>query len=162
MSHEHSSTIDQLKQNPFNVELVADTQANLGQEWAAVYGDMNIEADNSAEIILRNPSVYLHDVSPRQLPGELQEKWTDALSYADTIAQHAATQQHKWGRDVGGFEKLQSLVRDGEVKPTHRGAIADIMRSASTLFAESTKHVAGNTKYYAGNLMGAASRLPKK
>lgn len=162
MSHEHASTIDQLKQDPFNVELVADTQANLGQEWAAIYGNPTIEPDKSAEIILRNPSVYLHDVSPNQLPEELQKKWTDSLSYADTIAENASTEQQEWGREVSGFEKLQSLVRDGEIKSTHRGAVADIMRSASALFAESTLHVPGNTKYYAGNLMGAASWLPKK
>jgi len=33
------------------------------------------------------------------------------------------------------------------------------MRVSSVLFAESTKHLPGNTKYYAGNVLDAASWL---
>lgn len=162
---EANSQIDQLRQDPLNAELVADLQTQLGQEWAAIYADPQQELDASAEIILRNPSVYLHSVSPRQLPEELQTRWAETLEFADLLADKAAVKPHQWGTPtnrVSGLEKLQSLVRDSEIKPEYRGSVADIMRNSSALFGESLKHARGDVKYYAGNVMGASSWLQNR
>jgi hypothetical protein len=165
MSHETQSPINELRENPNNPELVADMQAALGREWAAEYGNPDNEMNPSAEIILRNPSVYLHEVRPGHLPDDLRKRWEDVLELSDLVAEQAATEQHTWGsatNRVSGLEKIQALVRDGEIKETYRGAVADIMRNSSDVFAESTKYVKGNTQYFAGNVIGAAGWLKKK
>lgn len=157
MSHESIPNLEALQGNP---ELVADIQVTLSQQWAEAYADPAAEAaDRSAEIILRNPSIYLTDINPAQLPEDLKDRWSDLLSFTEATVAHAATVEHQWSSNASSLEKLQALVRDGEVDPRFRGTVADVMRNASTLFAESTKQIPGNTRYYAGNVVGAAGWL---
>jgi hypothetical protein len=160
MSKENFPSIDQLIAEPARI---ADMQAMAGDSWAALYADRSAgKLPSSAEIVLRNPSVYVHDVSPRQLPEGLQDRWLAVMEFTDAVVQQAKTVDHEWGREVNSLEKLQSLVFSGEIDPAYRGAVGDVMRASSRLFAESVREVPGNTRYYAGNVIAAASWLSRQ
>ncbi len=143
-----------------NPQQVAEQQVATAQEWATLYADPGREqGSKSAEIVLRNPLVYLRDVNPQSLPEELQTRWHKLLDFSEALAVAAATRPVEWGADVVGLEKIQGLVRDGDIDPAFRGSVADVMKASSALFADSTQHIPGNTKYYAGNVRGAANWL---
>ncbi len=144
---------------PTTPQEVADRQRVVGEQWATAYAE---QPAGSAEIVLRNPAVYLNDVNTFQLPGEQQEKWGKLSDAADAAVRIAGTVEHTWSSSSTPLERLQSLVRDKEIDPNYRSIVADIMRVSSDLFAESVEIVPGNTNYYAGNVLGAESWLPKQ
>ena len=145
-----------LEQNP---ELVASEQVRLADEWARVYADPDHEPTTSAEIIFRNPSVYLNDVNRSQLPEDLKLGWEKAEKFAEQIVSFGDSKETEWSRYASPIEKVQSLVQSGSMNPMVRGSVADLMRVSAGLFSESTKHIPGNTPYYAGNVRGAAGWL---
>ena len=137
---------------------VAEQQRLLGAEWADLYAtDVDKHSFKNAEIVLRNPLVYLQGLRPNQLPKDLTEKWSNLLNLSETVAVVAATEDKEWSTGVTGIEKIQSLMFSGSIDPAYRGSISDIMRLSSELFAESTMIVPGNTSYFAGNIRGMSS-----
>lgn len=141
---------------------VATQQVSLAEKWAALYADPSQEkGPASAEIILRNPSVYLSSINPGDLPESLQDQWAKLLSFSDEAAAFVAAEPVEWGAGTTGLEKIHGLVRDGNVNPLARGAVGAVMRISSALFSESTQHLPGNTQYYAGNVEGAAGWLDR-
>ncbi|MBA2278860.1 hypothetical protein H0V99_00240 [Candidatus Saccharibacteria bacterium] len=139
-------------------ELVASEQLRLADEWARIYGNPTAEGpDRSAEIILRNPAVYLNDVDMRRLPEHLQSGWKKTLQFAEDIARIGATKDYEWSTSANSLEKVQSMVFCGEMNLP--GSVSDLMREAAGLFAQSTKYDPGNTSYYAGNIRGASGWL---
>jgi hypothetical protein len=143
---------------------IATRQAILGEEWARIYADPNVPINNRAEMILRNPSVYLQDVDPAQLPGELPVQWQRLLGFCDGLAAQADTEPVSWAPHVHGLEKLQTMVQGGRVDPGFRGPVGFVIRSASNLFAESLPHVPGpmNPAYYQANLDSAEASLQRQ
>ncbi len=136
-----------------NPAQLGELQRQVGLEWADFYA-ANIEPDNGAEIVLRNPAVYLRDVRPIQLPEKLRKEWVGLLEYSDAVAKVASTEDSGFSNDTSGIEKIQSLMNSGRINSDFRGSVGDIMRISSRLFAESIVVVPGNTSYYAGNVVG--------
>ncbi|HUD07389.1 MAG TPA: hypothetical protein VMR34_05890 [Candidatus Saccharimonadales bacterium] len=163
---EHSTTKPELSPSLEELErdpgLVARKQSELGIDISKLYAnpEMNLP-DGVAEIVLRNPAVYLKDVGSGQLQPDLHESWTRLLGFSDHVAQLAATKDSEWASGTSGLDKIQHIVFGGEVKPEFRRTVADIIRQASVLFgaSTSTSGAEGNTRYYAGNVWGAMVRL---
>lgn len=130
---------------------VAEQQLQLGTEWAQVYA---AEPVQSAEIALRNPVVYLRDVSMADLPEGLQAGWAELLDTSEKLVNAAETVKEEWGSDVSGIEKLQVKMFSGNLKPEFREPISQVIADASKLFADSSRFRQGNTTYYAGNVKG--------
>lgn len=148
-----------LEQDP---ALIASEQVRLANEWANIYANPDIEPDKGAEIILRNPSIYLDDVERRSLPEDLQLGWQKVEALADQVAESGATEDMEWGIDTTGLGKVQSLVFSGRMNPMLRGSVADIMRISSGLLSESMKHAPGRQSYYAGNVRAASGWLTRR
>src|ERR1039458_9955438 len=89
---------------------VAARQTALGEQWAKVYSNPEVPIENQAEMILRNPVVYLHDVNPHELPEELQDRWHKLLAFSSTLADVAATRTTSWSSAAHGLERVQTLV----------------------------------------------------
>lgn len=141
---------------------VAEQQLLLGNAWADIYANGSAgdnRPDQSAEITLRNPAVYLQDLDRQQLPEDLQEGWKVLLSYGESLASIAATKPVEWSPGVSSLEKIQNLMYSGNIDPDFCSSVADVMRFASGLFAKSTQIVPGNTPYFAGNVQGMESWL---
>ena len=139
---------------------VAEQQLALGMAWADIYANgtsRDNRPDQSAEITLRNPAVYLQDLDRQQLPEDLQKGWNVLLSFAGSVATIAATKPVDWSPGVSSLEKIQNLMHSGNIDQDYCGSVADVMRSASELFAKSTQIVPGNTPYFAGNVQGMES-----
>lgn len=130
---------------------VAEQQRELGSQWAEVYAQEPVQ---SAEITLRNPTVYLQDVALSSLPDGLQASWAELLDTTEKLVNVAETTKSEWGIDISSIGKLQHRMFTGELKPEYRQPIADVIREASKLFADSSQLRAGNTEYYAGNIQG--------
>lgn len=130
---------------------VAEQQRQLGTEWAQVYA---AEPVQSAEIALRNPVVYLRDVTVTELPEGLQAGWAELLDTSEKLVSAAETVKEEWGSDVSGIERLQVRMFSGNLKPEYREPIAEVITDASRLFADSSQFRQGNTTYYAGNIQG--------
>jgi hypothetical protein len=141
---------------------LATRQAVLGEEWARIYGDTNLPVNNRAEMILRNPSVYLNDIDPAQLPVGLQDRWHKLLGFCDSLADQADTETTRWSPSAHGLEKIQTMVQGGRVNPRYRGLVGFVIRDSSSLFAESVFHIPGNTTYYQGNLDSAEDSLQRQ
>lgn len=137
---------------------VAEQQRELGAQWANVYAN---EPNKSAEIALRNPLVYLRDVPMTTLPDNLQASWEELLDTTDKLVSAAATSETEWGADVSSIEKLQQKMFTGDLKPEYSLPIAEIIRDASALFADSSQLRGGNTQYYAGNIKGMQSWIER-
>lgn len=160
MSSEFINTTEKVVSDP---QLVAQKQVVLASQWAELYEDSNSEqGPSSAEIVLRNPAMYLGDIDPNLLPDELQDKWQKFIEYCDFLAKQATGSSAEQNSNLIGVEKILALVRDGEYNPDYRGDMAEVMRQSSSLFAESVKHIPGNSKYYEGNVQGATSRLERE
>lgn len=135
---------------------IAELQRTAGTELANLYATSSLYsiARNSAEVVLRNPTVYLQDPSHNQLPEELQSGWSNLQDLSAAVVKLAAPEDKGWSADDLGIKRLQSLLYAGNLKSCHR-LIADVMEMASRLFAESIKAVPGNsdyTPYYDGNV----------
>lgn len=145
-----------------NPALVAEMQAELGHDWAEHY--RHNPQDRGAEIILRNPAVYLGDVNRNLLPEGLQGGWINLLKFANVTAEVADTKPdgHDWAEGVNGVEKIQWLVNGGFVAPHYANAVEQVIREASDLFDASTREQPGNTKYYAGNVIAAQGWLAQR
>lgn len=143
-----------------NPQEVAEQQVAVARSFATLYaGPSNEKSITSAEIVLRNPLAYLRDVSLDSLPETLGERWRQVNGWANDIADKCVTERMEWGQGLNGLEKLQNLVDKGKVDPFYRDMVAGVMVSSSNVFAESTKHVPGNTRYFEGNVIGAMNRL---
>jgi hypothetical protein len=140
---------------------VAAQQAALGEQWAKVYANPEVPIENRAEMILRNPVVYLHDINPHELPEELQDRWHKLLGFSASLADVAATRTNRWSSAAHGLERVQTLVYAGEINPDFRGAVGDVMRVSSNLFAESTGYLPGNTANYQATLDSADASLQR-
>jgi hypothetical protein len=139
-------------------ELVQE-QRRLGAEWADAYAAAEYPL-SGAEIVLRNPSVYLHDVDIKQLPDDLQRRWTGVNHLADgVVSLTTAADQSRWSPGTSGVAKLQHLMVAGELGTDSKGATADVLKAASEVFADSARILPGNTKYYAGNVKAMGSWL---
>lgn len=149
----HESKLSQLETDPM---AVADQQVIWAKKWAELYSDPEAgKPPKSAEIILRNPQVYVTELERGHLPKELETKWHQLLDFCDSLATTAANETIDWGENSSGLDKIQNLVFTGRVNADYRASIGDVMRNSSALLAESTKHVPGNTKYMAGNVYSA-------
>jgi hypothetical protein len=137
-----------------NPGVVADQQRVLGAEWADLYA---AEPLTSAEIAMRNPANYLHDVDLYSLPEHLQERWSALVDTADVIVEAAEITKSEWGLGINGIDKLQHRMLEGQLDPSYRERVAQVIRDASTLFADSSVIRRGNTEYYAGNILGMAT-----
>lgn len=137
---------------------IAEQQRQLGAEWAEAYAR---EPSQSAEIALRNPTVYLRDVAVSTLPERLQAGWAELLDTSEKLVSAAETTKTEWGTDVSGIEKLQGRMFSGNLKPEYREPIAEVIRGASVLFADSSQFRPGNTNYYAGNVHGMRGWLDR-
>lgn len=140
-------------------QAVAERQKQAGEMWAIEYAN---KVDASAEIILRNPIVYLNDVNVNLLPMEHQENWSKVLEAAKTAVLLAGTGEVEGYSSASPLEQLQSLVFSNQIDPSYRGTVSDVMRVASNAFSDSVQHIPGNTGYYAGNVIRAESWLPKQ
>lgn len=140
---------------------IAARQTALGQEWSRVYSNPDLPLDNNAELILRNPTVYLHDVDPTQLPEELQNRWHQLLGFCEKLADIADTETASWTGNTHGLERIQTLVYGGRISPDFRGSVGDVIRVSSGLFAESLQHLPGDTAHYQANIDSADSYLGK-
>jgi len=141
---------------------VAERQLTLGLEWADIFaktGDIN--QAKSAEIVLRNPSVYIRDVRPGQLPEYLRSKWADLINLSDDVVKRVATEDKAWDDQTSGIEKLQNLMFTGNIDPRYRVSISDVLRLSSELFAQSSQIEPGNTSYYIGNVQGMQSWISR-
>ena len=153
----HSSNIREV---PISSLSLGKRQAVLGKAWADIYSDPSKPPTSSAEIVLRNPAVFLRDVDKVKLPEDIRGKWKELSAFADSLAQIAATNPVEWG-SVNGLDKLQQLVFTGNVKPDFRRSIGDVMKVSSDLFAESVDVSPGDQRYFAGNVVGAESWLAR-
>jgi hypothetical protein len=142
-------------------DLIGRYQAELGQEWAAAYTDMSQEVPPaSAELALRNPQVYMQDSRlVASLPPGLRERWNRLDAFAQGVASRGETRPKEWSEQASGLDKVQSLVESGEMSPSVRGGVGDVIRESSDLFADSVVIYPGNLKYLQGNVLGAASSL---
>lgn len=145
-----------------DVASIATRQAVLGEEWARIYSDPNLPINNRAEMVLRNPSVYLNDIDPAKLPEGLQDRWHNLLGFCDGLAAQADTGTASWTPEAHGLEKIQTMVQGGRVDPSHRKNVGFVIRSSSNLFAESVPHIPGNTAYYQANLDSAEDSLQRQ
>ena len=147
----------------FEPEYVAERQLTLGNEWADLFAEKgNVELAKSAEITLRNPIVYLRDVSPSQLNEELKQEWSELLAFSESLVNVAQVDTKEWSNSTSGLEKLQQLMCVGAINPDYKGSISDVIRKSSKLFSESSRLVPGNTAYYAGNVQGMAGWIQKR
>lgn len=137
---------------------VAEQQRQLGAEWADVYANAPVQ---SAEIALRNPAVYVRDEDITSLPEGLQGRWSEILDTSEKLVSAAETTVSEWGTGISGLDKLQTRMFDGQLKTEYSAPIAQIIRDASELFAESSQFRAGNTEYYAGNILGMQSWIKR-
>lgn len=148
-------------------EQIAQRQLISGNEWAELYANDSSEDApmKSAEIVLRNPCVYLNDISNdfsfNKLSEDLRTRWNSLLVFSDAVVRVAGTEDKEWNESTSGIEKLQGLMYSGSVNPKFRGSIADVMRLSSELFAESSVIIPGNTHYYEGNVRGMESWITR-
>ena len=140
---------------------VAARQAALGEEWARVYADQDRPIDNNAELVLRNPVIYLHDVNPHELPEGLQDRWNKLLGFCVVLADIADPEPASWTSQTHGLERVQTLVHGGRISPDFRGSVGDVIRVSSDLLAESVEYLPGRTANYQANLDSAYSYLQK-
>lgn len=141
---------------------IAEQQRLLGAEWADLYAQgANKHSFNSAEIVLRNPLVYLQGLNPNQLPVDIEERWSNLLDFCEDVIKVAATEDKDWSVGTTGLEKVQSLLVSGSMDKGYRGSVSDIIRISSELFAESTLIIPGNTSYFAGNIRGMSSWIDR-
>ncbi len=145
-----------------NAETIAAQQRQLGDEWADLYAAQETPL-KTAEIALRNPVVYLRNVSLSSLPEGQREGWSAFLENTDKLVELAKTTENEWAADTNGLDKLQNLMFSGSLDPKYREPIAQKIREASTLFADSSDFRSGNTAYFAGNVraMDSWRRLVK-
>lgn len=134
-----------------SAESIAEQQRQLGDEWADLYAAQETPL-KTAEIALRNPVVYLRDVSLSNLPENIREKWGACLETTDKLVELAQTSDSVWSQGTNGIEKLQHLMVSGNLDSKYREPIAQTIRDASTLFADSSVIREGNTPYYDGNV----------
>ena len=147
----------------FEPEYVAERQLTLGNEWADLFAEKgNVDLAKSAELTLRNPIVYLQDVSPSQLNEELKQEWSELLAFSESLVSATQVGSAEWSHQTSGLEKLQQLMYAGKINPDYKGAISDVIRKSSKLFSESSKLVPGDTAYYAGNVQGMAGWIQKR
>jgi hypothetical protein len=131
-------------------DLIGRYQAELGQEVPPA----------SAELALRNPQVYMQDSRlVASLPPGLRERWNRLDAFAQGVASRGETRPKEWSEQASGLDKVQSLVESGEMSPSVRGGVGDVIRESSDLFADSVVIYPGNLKYLQGNVLGAASSL---
>jgi len=150
-----SSPKTEISNNP---QQVAEQQLTLGSEWADIFAATGTrDQAKTAEIALRNPAVYLHDVRSGQLPEAIRLKWSKLLELSEAVVKVAGTEDKGWSESTSGIEKLQGLMFAGSIDAKYRGSISDVIRLSSELFAESTAIVPGNTNYYKGNVLGMQS-----
>lgn len=145
-------------------ELVAEQQVLLGEEWAdlMVQASRDEPIDQGTEIVLRNPTVYLEDVSLYQLPSELHGCWKALFERCETTIAAAATEDKGWAPGVSSIGKLQNLLFSGSLDPGYKASVAYVMREASQLFALSSRVVPGKTSYYAGNARAMGSWITSR
>ncbi len=149
-----TSSSPELQNNP---ALVAEQQRTIGNEWADIFEAAAVydgEIITSAEMALRNPTVYVQDVSVTSMSPELQDRWNELFADADEVVKRAETQKDEWAPDTTGIGKLQHRLFVGALKPEYGSDIARVINKASVLFADSSTMKPGNTAYYAGNVQG--------
>ncbi len=152
MSNHELSTNTEILNNPHEI---GERQRILGAEWANLYAKhADKHSFKNAEIVLRNPIVYLQGLHPDQLPKEIEERWSKLLDFSEDVVSVASSEDKEWSAGTTGIEKLQTLMFSGSVNPEYRGSISDILRLSSELFAESTAIIPGDSKYFAGNVRG--------
>lgn len=139
---------------------VAQKQASLGAQWAAIYSNPAIAVDPNAETILSNPSLYLNGIELNKLPEDLDAKWHSLLDFSEALVAIAGHPDIRWG-DVNGIGKLQSLVASNSIDPAFRGSVGDVIRLSSNLFAESSPYEPGDTRFYANKIHEAEKELSK-
>ena len=138
-----------------------DKQATLGREWAAIYSDPNRQLVNTAEIVLRNPAVYLRNLDRHNPPEQLRTEWLKISALADVVSTAAAVKSEDWG-NIKGLDRIQNMVFRGAINPDFRGTVGDLMRVSSDLFSRSVKLAPGSVdyqpgmeEYYQGNVAAA-------
>ncbi len=149
-----------IPQEANNQGTLAERQVALATAWADIYryapSDIRV---TSAEIVLRNPAVYIENINLPSLPEELQDRWRKLLTFSKSLTAIAATEPISDDAKINGLHDVQQLVFTDRVNPDFRGSVGDLMRASSALFAESTKHIAGDTHYYQGNIEGGEAWL---
>jgi hypothetical protein len=127
--------------------------------WAELYSRPNYYGHGkSAEVILRNPSVYLSDIDISQLPTDLQNHWLKFMSDANEVVAVSSIVPLQ-PDNKSGLDRLKDLVEHEYVRPEARPDIAKLVVQASRLFADSTQHIPGATDYYQKNIEAAAASL---
>ena len=109
---------------------------------------------------MRNPTVYArdHQDAIRKLPAELQGKWRGLDSFCNALAS-VNDEGHQWMPVVNGIGKVQYLMSCNQIGSEWMGALADVLRESSKVFAASIRLQPVDTHYFAGNAYSAASRV---
>ncbi|NTW61895.1 hypothetical protein HGB25_00550 [Candidatus Saccharibacteria bacterium] len=150
--------IEPAEAEPRKVEL-AEQQVQLADVWAELYSRPDYHGHGkSAEVILRNPSVYLGDIDASQLPQDLQDRWLKFMTQASECVAISSTIPMQ-PDDKTGLNRLKDLVENENVRTEARPDVAKLVVQASRLFADSVQHVPGATDYYQKNVEAAAASL---
>jgi hypothetical protein len=141
-------------------ELVEHSTRIYGQRWAERFARTG---DLGAEMVLRNPAVYTDRDTIAKLPPEMEAAWARLQHQTvDTLRAmnwDAWQQETRFG-DPNPLALLQQRVAANAV-PTHfRGIVGRLIRDSTELFAQSVRHVPGDTRYFAGNAAAARIQPP--